>query len=240
MREIIFDTETTGLDPRVERIIEIGAVELDGRFPTGRTFHHYIRPGDRRIDPEATRIHGITDADVAGKPLFADIIDQFLDFVGDAQLVAHNAGFDRDFINHELARLNRAAIPDDRFTDTLALARRKHPLGPNRLDDLCRRYGIDNSRRIHHGALLDAELLADVYIEMSGGRQAALGLSVAADGARTMIEGQLETEENAPMPRRASPLSPRLTEAERAAHAGLVAGLGDKAIWLKLDPGSAA
>jgi DNA polymerase III subunit epsilon len=234
MREIIFDTETTGLDPRQERIIEIGAVELDGRFPTGRTFHHYIKPGDRRIDPEATRVHGITDADVAGKPLFSEIIDAFLDFIGDAQLVAHNAGFDRDFLNHELARLNRASIPDDRFTDTLVLARRKHPLGPNKLDDLCRRYGIDNARRIHHGALLDAELLADVYIEMSGGRQAALGLSVEAGSNPNdrHDHGTLE-HDHRPM-HRPRALAMRLTEAERDAHAKLVAALGDKAIWARL------
>jgi DNA polymerase-3 subunit epsilon len=232
MREIIFDTETTGLDARLERIIEIGAVELENRFPTGRTFHVYLDP-KKPIDPEATRIHGITDADVKGKPLFADIIDDFLAFVGDGRLVAHNAGFDQGFLNAELARLDRAPLPDDRIVDTLALARRKHPMGPNSLDALCKRYGIDNSRRIHHGALLDAELLADVYIEMAGGRQAALGLANISAAPAATPGGVEPADQDGVLPRRARALPPRLTETEKAAHAKLVDGLGASAVWAK-------
>jgi DNA polymerase III subunit epsilon len=232
MREIIFDTETTGLDARQERIIEIGALELENRFPTGRTFHHYLDP-QKPIDPEATRIHGISDADVRGKPLFADIIDAFLAFCGDGKLVAHNATFDQGFLNAELARLNRAPIPDDRIIDTLAIARRKHPMGPNSLDALCKRYGIDNSRRIHHGALLDAELLADVYIEMAGGRQAALGLSAMEPVPVSGAAAEADAAEPGVLPRRARPLPQRLSETEKAAHQRLVDGLGAATLWAK-------
>lgn len=233
MREIVFDTETTGLDPKTDRIIEIGGVELDNRFPTGRTFHVYINPDGQQIHPDAQAVHGISSADLADKPVFSGIVDDFLDFFDGAKFVAHNAGFDMGFVNAELMRLGQPAIDPNRIVDTLALARRKHPMGPNSLDALCRRYAIDNSHRKLHGALLDAELLAEVYIEMIGGKQAALGLVV---GPSDKTEN--DTSSGTPvhlLDRRPSPLSPRLSEAERSAHATLVKQLGEHAIWRKLD-----
>jgi len=229
MREIIFDTETTGLDSREDRVIEIGGIELDNRFPTGRTFHVYINPQGRPVHPDALAVHGIDDAQLADKPTFAQIAEQFLAFVDGARLVAHNAGFDMGFINAELQRLGMPTIGPERVTDTLALARRKHPMGPNSLDALCRRYGIDNSRRTKHGALLDSELLAEVYIELIGGKQAALILDA---GTQTTIEVTVATQVSLKV--RPAPLAPRLSDAERAAHAKLVADLGEKALWLKM------
>ena len=235
MREIIFDTETTGLDSRVERVIEIGAVELDNRFPTGRTFHVYINPDGREIHPDAQAVHGISMADLVDKPVFSGVLDEFMEFIDGASLVAHNANFDMGFINAELARLKQPPIDPARVIDTLAIARRKHPMGPNSLDALCKRYGIDNSHRTRHGALLDAGLLAEVYVELMGGKQAAFGLdtqSVAT--AKTDVE--VETVEILPRP---EPLAPRLTEAERVAHEKLIASIGDKAIWLRAEFGVA-
>jgi DNA polymerase III subunit epsilon len=229
MREVIFDTETTGLDPKIERIIEIGAVELENRFPTGRTFHHYIDPEGRKVDPAALAVHGISDADLKGKPLFSEIAQAFLQFVGDAKLVAHNAGFDKSFLNAELARMNREPVPDDSFIDTLAIARRRHPMGPNSLDALCKRYGISNAHRTKHGALLDSELLAEVYIEMAGGRQAAFGLSVVE--TQPDNTASLVNPEDSRLPQRPFLLPPRLTAAEAAAHDRLVSGLGPEAVW---------
>jgi DNA polymerase-3 subunit epsilon len=231
MREIVFDTETTGLDWRDERIIELGGVELVNRFPTGRVFHRYINPQGRNIDPEAQAIHGISAADLADKPAFADIVDEFLAFIDGASLIAHNAGFDMAFVNAELARLGQMAIDPGRVVDTLALARRRHPMGPNSLDALCRRYGIDNSHRTKHGALLDSELLAEVYVELIGGKQAALSLeSVSARPAGRIEILAMEISIRA----RPAPLAPRLTDADRAAHRLLVAELGEKALWLKM------
>jgi DNA polymerase III subunit epsilon len=230
MREIIFDTETTGLDPKLERIIEIGAVELENRFPTGRTFHHYLDPDGRKVDPGAMAVHGISDADLAGKPLFSAIADAFLEFVGEAKLVAHNAGFDKSFLNAELARMGREPVPDDIFIDTLAIARRRHPMGPNSLDALCKRYGISNAHRTKHGALLDSELLAEVYIEMSGGRQAGLGLSIVQTEPVAKPGSSSQTDIGR-LPPRPSVLPPRLTESEKAAHELLVSGLGQEAVW---------
>ena len=231
MREIIFDTETTGLDPRADRIIEIGGVELVNRFPTGRTFHHYINPQGRQVHPDALAVHGITDAQLADKPTFDMIAAEFVSFFDGARLVAHNAGFDMGFVNAELARIGAATIEAERVVDTLALARRKHPMGPNSLDALCRRYGIDNGHRAKHGALLDSELLAEVYIELIGGKQAALGLEIVEEispsGVTAIsVEMTIVTRER--------PLPARLTEAERAAHAELVAQLGEAAVWKKL------
>jgi DNA polymerase III subunit epsilon len=234
MREIVFDTETTGLDPLQERVIEIGAVELENRFPTGRFFHHYLQPEGRRINPEATNVHGITDAMLAGKPLFRDVVDDFIAFVGDGVLVAHNASFDRSFLNAEFGRLERQAFPEDRYVDTLALAKRRHPLGPNSLDALCRRYGIDNSRRTKHGALLDAELLAEVYLEMAGGRQAALGLVLDAAPGADANRQRLDADAPARLPVRPAPLAPRISEAEKAAHAAMVESLGQSALWPRI------
>lgn len=232
MREIIFDTETTGLDNREDRVIEIGGVELENQFPTGRTLHIYINPGNRKVHPDALAIHGITDESLKDKPPFADVVDQILEFFGDARWVAHNATFDMGFINAEFARLGMPPIAIERVTDTLALARRKHPMGPNSLDALCRRYGIDNSHRAKHGALLDSELLAEVYIEMIGGRQAALGL------VSSRSTGQAIELDDAPIliGQRPRPLPNRLSEADLAAHAALIAKIGAKAIWAKYDP----
>ncbi|WP_248448236.1 DNA polymerase III subunit epsilon [Sinorhizobium meliloti] len=229
MREIIFDTETTGLDNREDRVIEIGGIELENQFPTGRTIHIYINPGERKVHPEALAVHGITDEFLKDKPPFDDVAQEIVDFFGDARWVAHNATFDIGFINAEFERLGLPPIGSDRVIDTLALARRKHPMGPNSLDALCRRYGVDNSHRTRHGALLDSELLAEVYIEMIGGRQAALGLVVTEAGDRP-----IEADDGpVVVVTRERPLRPRLTEAEIAAHAALVAKIGANAIWSK-------
>ncbi|WP_315925896.1 DNA polymerase III subunit epsilon [Mesorhizobium sp. SP-1A] len=232
MREIIFDTETTGLDAREDRIIELGCIELVNRFATGRTFHHYINPQGRAINVEAQAVHGIGADDLVGKPVFGDLAEEFLTFIDGAKLVAHNAGFDIGFINAEFARLGHPPVSPERVVDTLALARRKHPMGPNSLDALCRRYGIDNGRRTKHGALLDSELLAEVYIELIGGKQAALILDSialpAADGENIAVAEIVVSA-------RPSPLPARLTEVERAAHAKMVESLGEKALWARLD-----
>lgn len=229
MKEIIFDTETTGLRPEDgERVIEIGAVELENGFPTGRSFHVYINPDGRAVHPDALKVHGITDQFLADKPVFSVIARDFLGFVENARLVAHNAAFDMGFINAELARLSLPSIPQDRVVDTLMLARRKHPMGPNSLDALCARYGIDNSHRTKHGALLDAELLAEVYIELNGGKQAALVL----EGEENADEVEADPE----MPvssRRVRPfqMAPRLDADALEKHARFVESLGESALW---------
>ncbi|WP_265516215.1 DNA polymerase III subunit epsilon [Nitratireductor luteus] len=235
MREIIFDTETTGLDPREDRVIELGCVELDNRFPTGRSLHKFINPQGRQVHPDAQAVHGISDSDLAGKPVFGEILEEFLEFIDGAKLVAHNANFDMGFINAEFGRLGQPFADPSRVVDTLAIARRKHPMGPNSLDALCRRYGIDNSRRTKHGALLDAELLAEVYIELVGGKQAAFGLEVVDESARS--EGP-SLQVQVVLPTRPRALPSRLTPAEHEAHKAMVSGLGDNAIWLKLAAGS--
>jgi DNA polymerase III subunit epsilon len=231
MREIIFDTETTGLDKNEDRVIEIGAVELVNRFTTGRTFHVYINPDGRNVHPDAQRIHGISNADLAGKPRFAEIAEEFCEFIEGAKLVAHNAGFDTEFINAEFSRLGLPAIGNDRVIDTLQLARRKHPMGPNSLDALCKRYAIDNSHRTLHGALLDAELLAEVYLELIGGRQAALGL-VSTESSAADVSGR--KPEMIVLGERPASLPQRLTDADRAAHEALIRKLGDQAIWRRI------
>ena len=228
MREIIFDTETTGLDSREDRIIEIGGIELDNHFPTGRTLHLYINPGDRKVHPDALAVHGITDEFLSDKPAFADVAEQIMSFFEGAKWIAHNATFDMGFINAELARLGMPAVAPSEVIDTLSLARRKHPMGPNSLDALCKRYGIDNSHRTKHGALLDSELLAEVYIEMIGGRQAALGL--AGPGQNTVEENEVA---GAIVVGRPKPLTARVTEAERQAHEAMVAKIGGKALWTR-------
>ena len=237
MREIVFDTETTGLDARVDRVIEIGGVELVNRFPTGRTFHQFINPQGRSVHPEALAIHGISDAQLADKPTFIQVVDSFLEFIDGAVLVAHNASFDTAFINAEFERLGQAAVAPERIVDTLAIAKRKHPMGPNSLDALCRRYGIDNSHRTKHGALLDSELLAEVYIELVGGRQAALGLDITVDvelGGGTGIHMELA------IAARPAPLPPRLSAPELEAHARMVAELGGKSLWERVRQQAAA
>ncbi|MBP2551333.1 DNA polymerase-3 subunit epsilon [Neorhizobium galegae] len=229
MREIIFDTETTGLDNKIDRIIEIGGIELLNHFPTGRTFHIYINPGDRKVHPDALAVHGITDDFLKDKPNFAAVVDQIREFFDGAKWVAHNANFDMGFINAEFDRLGLPPVPSDQVIDTLSMARRKNPMGPNSLDALCRRYGIDNSHRTKHGALLDSELLAEVYIEMIGGRQAALGLASNTQ-TRTVIEEDVVELTTLQRPR---PLASRLGEDEIKAHEALVKSFGEKAIWAR-------
>lgn len=233
MREIIFDTETTGLDNRADRIIEIGGIELENQFPTGRTLHLFINPGDRKVHPDALAVHGITDDFLKDKPPFADVIEEILAFFDDARWIAHNAAFDMGFINAELARLDVPPIGSDRVVDTLSLARRKHPMGPNSLDALCRRYGIDNSHRTKHGALLDSELLAEVYIEMLGGKQAALGLTTIEVRSEQVIE---QGETVAVVEPRPAALPSRLSLEALADHARMVEKIGQKAIWAKYAP----
>jgi DNA polymerase III subunit epsilon len=230
MREIIFDTETTGLENKLDRVIEIGGVELFNHFPTGRTFHVYINPGDRQVHPDALAVHGITDAFLKDKPPFAGIVDEFLAFFEGAKWVAHNATFDMGFINAELDRLGKPPISNDLVVDTLALARRKNPMGPNSLDALCRRYGIDNSHRTKHGALLDSEILAEVYIEMLGGRQATFGLEQS--GSREQGSARRD-DVKVEIATRPTPLASRLTIEEQDRHQALVKRLGSKAVWSK-------
>jgi len=224
MREIVIDTETTGLDPvQGDRVVEIGCIELFNRFPTGRTFHSYFNP-ERDMPEQARAIHGLTVEFLKDQPLFVHKVEELVAFLGDAQLVAHNAMFDLGFLNAELERVGRGAVSRERVIDTLLIARRKHPGAPNRLDDLCLRYAIDNSRRAKHGALLDAELLAEVYVELIGARQAQLILSQAATPVDKEGEPIVLRE-------RPAPLAIRLTADERAAHRRFIASLGDHAIW---------
>jgi DNA polymerase-3 subunit epsilon len=184
LREIVFDTETTGLDAaKGDRLVELGCIEIINRIPTGREFHRYLNP-DREVHPEAVAVHGLTNAFLQDKPRFPEVVDAFLEFIGDAPLVAHNGTFDLGFINAEMARVGRPALAGSRIVDTLALARRRHPAGPNTLDALCKRYGIDLSQRTKHGALLDSLLLAGVYVELLGERQATLVFAGA--GAQAM------------------------------------------------------
>jgi len=229
MREIVLDTETTGLEPREgHRIVEIGAVELFNHLPTGRTFHEYLDP-QRAMPDEAYEIHGLGDDFLRGKPVFADIADAFLGFVADATLVIHNASFDMKFLNAELGWVKRPQLPPSQALDTLAMARRKFPGAQSSLDSLCRRYGIDNSAREKHGALLDSELLAEVYLELIGGRQPGFGLETAS---RSGQRDSVETGVWRPKPR-PKPLAPRTTEEEAAAHEAFVAELGDAPEWFK-------
>jgi DNA polymerase III subunit epsilon len=229
MREIVLDTETTGLDPlRGDRLVEVGCIELYNRMPTGQSFHRYMNP-ERDMPAEAFNVHGLSTEFLASKPLFAEVVQEFLDFIGDAPLVIHNASFDISFINAELDRIKRAAIPRDRLVDTLLLARRKHPGVSNRLDDLCSRYAIDNSRRTKHGALLDAELLAEVYIDLIGARQSQLILAAETDDIRL---GVGETARR----QREIPLTQRVSDEDRLAHRAFVATLGDKPIWNEFLP----
>ena len=230
MREVVLDTETTGFEPTEgHRIVEIGAVELFNHMPTGRIYHQYINP--KRVMPkEAFEVHGLGDDFLRDKPVFATIAQAFLDFIADAPLVIHNASFDMKFLNAELTAASFAPLPAGRAVDTLLIARKKFPGSPASLDALCRRFSIDNSMREKHGALLDSEILAEVYLELVGGRQPDFGLATAAQtsAAETALTGQGWR----PKPRPA-PLVPRLTVGERAAHQAFVTRLGDAAIWLK-------
>ena len=224
MREIVLDTETTGLDPLDgHRLVEVGCVELINGIPSGQTFHAYFNP-ERSMPAEAFAVHGLADDFLKDKPFFAESVDELIAFLADAPLVIHNAAFDLGFLNAELERAGRALIARERLIDTLLLARRKHPGGSNRLDDLCVRYAIDNSRRTKHGALLDAELLAEVYVELIGARQAQLVLSQAASPSHTIGEPIV-------LRQRLLPLVSAVTEDDRAAHRAFIATLGDAAIW---------
>ena len=231
MREIVLDTETTGFEPSEgHRIVEIGAVELFNHLPTGKTYHQYINP-ERLMPKEAFEVHGLGDDFLKDKPLFKAIGQAFLDFVADAQLVIHNAAFDMKFLNFELQRAGFSPLPKSQATDTLQIARQKFPGSPASLDALCRRFGVDNSSREKHGALLDSEILAEVYLELIGGRQPDFML--AADAGSNKKSNTTDTATDwRPRPR-STPLPARVTEEEIAAHAAFVAKLGDGAIWLK-------
>lgn len=224
IREIAFDTETTGLRPEEgHRIVELGCIELINHVPTGRTLHHYYDP-ERLMDPDATRVSGITDEMVRGKPKFTELAQSFLDFIGDAPLVAHNAAFDMGFLNAELKRAGLEPLLPERAIDTLLIARRKFPGAPASLDALCKRFNVDLSERVKHGALLDAGLLAQVYLELCGGRQPGLVLAVET-------EIQIATAAETRRLPRPDPLPSRLTAAEEAAHAAFIATLKGEAIW---------
>lgn len=234
LREIAFDTETTGLNPRDgDRLVEIGGVELVNHVPTGRTYHVYINP-ERDVPMEAYNVHGLSTEFLADKPKFHDVAEDFLAFVGNGRLVIHNASFDMGFINMELERIGKPAIGNEQVLDTLAMARRKHPGGSASLDALCSRYGIDNSRRTKHGALLDAELLAEVYIELIGGKQAGLALlsEDEANGHAFETSGRA-TRRSGPARKRPTPLPPRISEDELAAHMSFIEKMGEEAVWSK-------
>ncbi len=228
MREIVLDTETTGLDPESgDRIVEIGAVELNGHMPTGRTYHQYVNP-ERAVPEDAVQVHGLTSDFLRDKPLFRDVAQAFLDFIGEADLVIHNAAFDMKFINAELRWIGMSPVATDRAVDTLEIARKKFPGSPASLDALCRRYSIDNSARTLHGALLDSEILADVYLELIGGRQPDL---VLASGQTRTSGGRGETWRPQPRP---TPLPPQITVDEETAHAEFIKAMGEKALWSRL------
>lgn len=231
MREVIFDTETTGLDPKTgDRMVEIGCVEMIGRVETGRTFHAYFNP-ERDMPAEAEKVHGLSSAFLATKPRFAETAEELLGFLGDAPLVAHNAGFDFGFLNSELEKCGRAPVDMTRMIDTVAIARKRHPGAKLSLDALCTRYGIDRSHRIKHGALLDAELLAQVYIELTGGRQIGLELasvneaSGGADGQAASLHRSAQSR-----PRR-EPRPHAATPEELARHAAFVSEQVEKPLW---------
>ncbi|MDR5652669.1 DNA polymerase III subunit epsilon [Ruixingdingia sedimenti] len=230
MREIVLDTETTGFEPSEgHRIVEIGAVELVNHMPTGRTYHQYINP-ERDMPAEAFAVHGLGDDFLRDKPVFARIAADFVEFIADARLVIHNATFDMKFLNFELGLLGYPAMPANRALDTLAMARSRFPGAPASLDALCRRFGVDNSARTKHGALLDSEILAEVYLELIGGRQPGLTLAVGPATPRAGSAETLGTWRPGPRPRA---LPPRVTAEETAAHAAFVGAMGDAAIWKK-------
>ncbi|OLL52885.1 DNA polymerase III subunit epsilon [Bartonella henselae] len=228
MREIIFDTETTGLDKEKDRIIEIGCVEMVDRYLTGRRFHVYLNPQGVIIPDEVVAVHGLTNERLKNEKSFSDIADEFLEFINGATMIAHNASFDIGFLNAELARANKPLISVDNILDTLAMARRKFPMAPNSLDVLCKRFGIDNSHRVFHGALLDAEILADIYIELIGGKQGVLVF-----GNNGSVHEESENDKNAfsAVKIRPQSLSPRLSVQEKTMHADFVKKMGEKALW---------
>jgi len=227
MREIVLDTETTGFEPNQgDRIVEIGAVELFNHMPTGQTYHQYINP-ERAMPTSAFEVHGLGDEFLSNKPLFKDIAQAFIDFIGDSQLVIHNASFDMKFLNAELKWVNRPELPMSQSLDTLAIARKKFPGANASLDGLCRRFGIDNSSRTLHGALLDSEILAEVYLELLGGRQSGFALATNTSSVGADVDDSWR-----PRPRPTA-LASKLTKEETAAHDTFVKGMGDGAIWSK-------
>lgn len=227
MREIVLDTETTGFEPfDGDRIVEIGAVELWNHVPTGKTYHQYINP-ERHMPASAFEVHGLGDDFLADKPLFKQIAQAFVDFIGDSQMVIHNASFDMKFLNAELKWVGRPQLPMSQSLDTLAIARKKFPGSPASLDALCRRFGINNEARTLHGALLDSEILAEVYLELIGGRQPDFALS-----SRAAAKNDAGQPDWRPRPR-SNPLPNRITKEEAAAHTEFVDGLGDGALWKK-------
>jgi DNA polymerase III subunit epsilon len=225
MREIVLDTETTGLDPaQGHRIVEIGAVELINHIPSGKTYHTYLDP-ERDMPSDAEAVHGLTAGFLKGKPRFAQIVTELGAFLGEAPLVIHNASFDVAFLNFEFGLIGHPALLPERIVDTLLIARQKHPMGPNSLDALCKRYGIDNSKRDKHGALVDSELLAEVYLELIVGKQASLSLATTTSLHRLGSQRPLK-----PMTRPRNLVS-RLTAEELQAHSALIAELGPSALW---------
>ncbi len=227
IREIVMDTETTGLDPATgDRIVEIGALELVNHVPTGRTYHQYINPGIP-MPAEAFAVHGISDDDLADKPRFAEVAQAFLDFIEGGTLVIHNAPFDIKFLNAELAAVQAKTLALGEAVDTLQIARKRFPGAQNSLDGLCRRFGIDTSKRVKHGALLDSEILADVYLELCGGRQSRLTMDVARSGVE---EGEVAAPYRASA--RPGPRPVLLTDAEQEQHASFIAEMGDEALWV--------
>jgi DNA polymerase-3 subunit epsilon len=230
MREIVMDTETTGFEPSEgHKLVEIGAIELWNHLPTGNVYHQYINP-QRLMPKEAFEVHGLGDDFLRDKPLFSHVAQAFWDFIGDAPLVIHNAAFDMKFLNAELMPLGFPRLPDARAIDTVMMARKKFPGSPASLDALCRRFGIDNSKREKHGALLDSELLAEVYLELIGGRQPGLAMAPEPMAQPKLGAAQSGTWRPGARP---APLAPRLTDEEAAAHADFVGKMGDTAIWLK-------
>lgn len=228
MREIVLDTETTGLDPGTgDKIVEIGAVELWNHLPTGKTFHKYLNP-ERNMPEEAQAVHGLTEDFLRDKPLFSQIVDDFLRFIKDSKLIIHNASFDMKFINAELELAKKSKLSGDIAIDTLSIARKKFPGSPASLDALCRRFNIDNSARTLHGALLDSEILAEVYLELIGGRQPDFGLSDINTNDNKKLE------ENRQTTKRPEPLKRRLTEEEEKAHSVFVKNLGENSVWHKI------
>ena len=228
MREIVLDTETTGLDPGTgDKIVEIGAVELWNHLPTGKTFHKYLNP-ERNMPEEAQAVHGLTEDFLRDKPLFSQIVDDFLRFIKDSKLIIHNASFDMKFINAELELAKKSKLSGDIAIDTLSIARKKFPGSPASLDALCRRFNIDNSARTLHGALLDSEILAEVYLELIGGRQPDFELSDINTNDNKKLE------ENRQTTKRPEPLKRRLTEEEEKAHSVFVKKLGENSVWHKI------
>lgn len=228
MRQIVLDTETTGLSPQEgHRLVELGCIEVMNHVPTGNVFHRYINP-ERDMPDGAFKVHGLSSEFLSDKPKFAEIVDEFLDFIAEDELVIHNAAFDMAFLNYELKLVSRPPIAARRAIDTLTIARQRFPGAQNSLDALCKRFDIDNSGRVKHGALLDAELLAEVYLELMGGRQPTLVLDASAAALSRGAAVAAERRE------RPVPLAPRITDAERTAHDAFIDTLGAEPLWRNL------